>query len=115
MVENGRGILASSFRIFEKTINLCPEKVDIIIFHVNTLLIWLRRTTGVQYITRKCVDFDNTEESVMASGLWHTQFLQTVSETPNVGNSIHSREDYAIREHYIDDFMGPEVVPHRIK
>jgi hypothetical protein len=98
----------------EKTINLCPEKVDIIIFDVSTLLIWLR-TTGVQCITRKCVDFDNTEESVMASGLWYLQILQTVSETPNVGSSIHSREDYVIKEHYINDFVSSEEVPYRIK
>ncbi|KAJ8912368.1 hypothetical protein NQ315_014735 [Exocentrus adspersus] len=70
IVENAFGIMASRFRIFSRSIEVCPDKVDDIVKAACALDNWLRRTSTNHYMPPGTTDHEDIDTGIMTPGLW---------------------------------------------
>lgn len=104
IVENAFGILVSRFRVFQSTIALKPEKVDIIVLAACSLHNWLRKTTHT-YITQRCVDYEDIQVGNTIDGSWRHQLQRSLQDLPATRSNHSSREAILIRNNYADHFI----------
>jgi len=114
IVENAFGILATRFRVFLNTINMSPDKVDIITMAACSLHNWLRKTSDM-YITQRCVDFEDIQQHVVLPGAWRDQLRTALERLPATRSNHASRDAVAIRNTYAQLFETTEAVPWQEK
>nr|CAI5847063.1 unnamed protein product [Callosobruchus analis] len=117
IVENGFGILAARFRVFEKPMPYSPEKVVKIVKACCVLHIWLRHTKLQSKRYEYTVDTENHETGVIDPGSWRNdplslgiQPLPVSLSNRSSQRSIDRRESYA--DYFSDNFLLilPDVV-----
>ncbi len=71
VVENAFGIMASKFCIFQKAINLHPQKVEKIVLACTVLHNFLRREHQSFYTPTGSIDSENVADGTITPGSWH--------------------------------------------
>lgn len=69
VVESAFGILANRFKIFHTSINLKLETIDIVVITCCALHNFLRRKYSTTYTPNGSLDYENTEDYVISTGL----------------------------------------------
>lgn len=110
IVENAFGILAARFRVFEKDINLRPQKVNNIILAACSLHNWLRTSKDQNYFPRGIEDRED-ESGKIIFGRWRndTQGMRSIRAQRNVNNP--TRAGANMRDKYCEYFNGEGAVP----
>ncbi|CAH2009654.1 unnamed protein product [Acanthoscelides obtectus] len=73
IVENAFGILASRLRIFEKSIPLAIDKVDILVKTACALHNWLRTTSSEKYTEMGALDVEDFNAARIIPGSWRSE------------------------------------------
>lgn len=108
--ENAFGILVTRFRVFLKTIQMTPSKVDNITWAAISLHNWLIKTSDM-YITQRCVDFEDLQQRRVVPGTWRQQMRSVLENMPPTRNNHASRQAVAVRNAYAQLFETTEAVP----
>lgn len=107
IVENGFGILAARFRVFEKPIPYSPEKVVKIIKACCALHNWLRQTKLQNKQYEYTADNENFDAGIIIPGNWrnepHSHGLQPL---PTSLSNRSSQRSTDLRESYASYFVG---------
>nr|CAI5836417.1 unnamed protein product [Callosobruchus analis] len=112
IVENGFGILAARFRVFEKPMPYSPEKVVKIVKACCVLHNWLRHTKLQSKRYEYTVDTENHETGVIDPGSWRNEPLSLgIQPLPVSLSNRSSQRSIDRRESYADYFVGRGSVP----
>lgn len=104
IVENAFGILVSRFGVLQRTINLSPEKVQIIVLACCYLHNYLRRNLKKAYISRDSVDFEDIEASKVIDGTWRAKTdLTSLTATYSRNSSSTAKEVRDLYCHYFNN------------
>lgn len=110
--ENAFGILASRFRIFLRSIEVCPDKVDIIVKATCAMHNWLRKTSANHYMPPGTTDYEDEDTGTVTPGSWRKeiQSCQGFINGNSWGSHNYSKEAAARRDKYAEYFMGNGAV-----
>lgn len=100
IVENTFGILAERFRVFKKPITINVENVPIIVMASCFLHNFLRKKSA-NYVTRNCVDREDTEDNTFRPGDWR---VNDISVGLNRSERQRTADGNAVRQIFTEYF-----------
>ncbi|XP_018118360.1 protein ANTAGONIST OF LIKE HETEROCHROMATIN PROTEIN 1-like [Xenopus laevis] len=109
VVENAFGILANRFRIFHTTINLSPQKIDIIVFACCILHNFLRRNNANSYTPSNLIDQEDIHARNVIPGEWRNENNGFI-ELQGTQAHNNTRDAKSNRDRYVDYFTGVGAV-----
>uniref|UniRef100_A0A5G3JZG2 DDE Tnp4 domain-containing protein n=1 Tax=Xenopus tropicalis TaxID=8364 RepID=A0A5G3JZG2_XENTR len=105
VVENAFGILANRFRIFHTSINLCPEKIDMVVLSCCVLHNFLRKDNHASYAPVSMVDHEDIQAGTIVPAEWRNESNRLLqlqsSQSRNTSNDAKTN-----RENYVQYFNG---------
>ena len=101
IVENAFGILSSRFGIFQKPMNLSPEKVQVVVLACCYLHNFLRSKSQNTF-SSDIVDVENVETATFVKGSWRENYELTPLQSTLARNSCDSAKQ--IREAFMEYF-----------
>lgn len=112
IVENAFGILASRFRIFSRSIELSPDKVDDIVKASCALHNWLRRASSNYYMPPGTADHEDMDTGIISpgSGRKDVPTDQGFIGGHSWGSHNYSKEAAIRGDKYAEYFMGDGAV-----
>lgn len=112
IVENGFGILAARFRVFEKPMPFSPEKIVKIVKTCCALHNWLRRTKLQNKQYEYTVDTEDFETGTVVSGNWRNEPQPLgMQPLPASLSNRSSQRSTDRRDRYAQYFVGSGSVP----
>ncbi|XP_045760625.1 putative nuclease HARBI1 [Maniola jurtina] len=111
IVENGFGILASRFQIFQRRIPTDVDTTDKIIRASCALHNWLRKTSSSTYFRRGCVDEEDTDSGTITEGSWRRELINNLPNITDHNTNYAGRVARDLRNKYAEYFSGPGAVP----
>lgn len=102
IVENAFGILASRFRVLRRPLNLDLENVDAVVLACCALHNFLRKQAPA-YITKNCIDRENTSEGSFKKGDWRN-FTDGLRSLNNTGQRQRNEEGKQVRDTFMNYF-----------
>lgn len=112
IVENGFGILAARFRVFEKPMPYSPEKVVKIVKACCALHNWLRQTKLQNKQYEYTVDKENYDAGIIIPGNWRDEpESHGLQPLPSSLSNRSSQRSTDLRERYAHYFVGAGSVP----
>lgn len=100
IVENTFGILAERFRVFKKPITINVKNVPIIVMASCFLHNFLRKKSA-NYVTRNCVDREDTEDNTFRPGDWR---VNDISIGLNRSERQRTADGNAVRQIFTEYF-----------
>ena len=117
-VENAFGLLASRFRVLQRAINLCPQKVDKIVLACCALHNYLRRhpTARATYSAPGSLDVEDLDSGVVNPGRWRQEGLWIDCDLIRQGSNNCTCEASEVRDRLHDyvNFEGKVPWQNRI-
>ena len=110
IVENGFGILASRFRIFQKPIPTDVHTTDKIIRASCALHNWLRLTSSNHYLPRGCVDEEDMDSGAISEGTWRRELISALPSITDHNTNNAARHARELRDKYADFFSAAGAV-----
>ncbi|CAH2009430.1 unnamed protein product [Acanthoscelides obtectus] len=110
IVENGFGILTSSFRIFQKPIPTDVNTTDKIIQASCALHNWLRLTSPSCYFPKDCVDVENIDSETIVEGTWRRELIATLPSITDQTTNNSPQIARNLRDKYVEYFSGAGAV-----
>jgi hypothetical protein len=92
--------------VFSSPIKLKLSTTDLVIKCACYLYNWLRTSSPTHYITRGCVDFEDSDTGKLHEGSWRSERHLGLSEVRNLSSNNCNKSAAEIRDQYADYFSG---------
>lgn len=106
IVENGFGILASRFRIFQQNMAVKVPTTIKIVKAACAIHNWLRLTSPTTYTPPSCYDYEDIVNATIIQGEWSSELSQLPSMLRTRINNRPKKIAQQVRDRYKDYFNG---------